>query len=130
MAVARRPVGSALARGVAGILAVASVAPVCLGLAIAWLSIAVAAQRPDPSVPDGDPCCGHPDTWAEVVGGIGLGVAVAAICVAVLYLAMIFGEFAFKGARPRVLRLRRLIASLSTVLAVSAAYTAFIGAVD
>lgn len=126
MAVARRSVGSALARAGAVLLALASLPAVGIGLAVAWFSIVVSAQRPDPSVPNGDPCCGHPDTWGEVVGGIVLGVGFAAICVALLYFAMFLGEFALKGARPRVLRLRRLLASLATVLATSAAYAALV----
>ena len=33
---------------------------------VAVLGVAVAAQRPDPAVSNGDPCCPHPDTWREV----------------------------------------------------------------
>lgn len=34
------------------------------------LSGAVSAQAPDPFIADGDPCCGHPDTWGEVATGV------------------------------------------------------------
>jgi hypothetical protein len=27
-------------------------------------------SNPDPSIPDGDPCCSHPDAWTEVFGGL------------------------------------------------------------
>ena len=33
------------------------------------LSAAITAQRPDPTVPDDDPCCTYPDTWHEVADG-------------------------------------------------------------
>lgn len=38
---------------------------------VLWVSLFAfyAAGRPDPEVPNGDPCCGHPDNWGEVVEG-------------------------------------------------------------
>jgi hypothetical protein len=31
---------------------------------------AVSLAAPDPTIPDGDPCCGHPDSWGEVAFGL------------------------------------------------------------
>jgi hypothetical protein len=31
---------------------------------------AVSLAAPDPTIIDGDPCCGHPDTWGEVAFGL------------------------------------------------------------
>jgi hypothetical protein len=53
------------------LLAAAAGALWSFGLGV--LMIVIGAQRPDPSVPDGDPCCGHPDTWAQVVELVGYG---------------------------------------------------------
>jgi hypothetical protein len=45
-----------------------------IGAAAAWgallpaIAAGVAAQRPNPDTPDGDPCCPVPDTWGEVGG--------------------------------------------------------------
>ena len=44
-----------------------------LGLFALWAGLWVllvglgAGQAPDPFVDDGDPCCGHPDTWPQVL---------------------------------------------------------------
>ena len=43
------------------------------------LAAAMAAQRPDPRVSDGDPCCGHPDTWGQVAEWGGTAVALGAL---------------------------------------------------
>ena len=52
-----------------------AVAGLVIGAAGLWgvlwvlLGVGIYAEHPDPGVPDGDPCCGHPDTWGEVVEG-------------------------------------------------------------
>lgn len=56
-----------------------------IGAAATWGTLwvflvgAIAAQRPDPDAPDGDPCCGVPDTWGEVVGTAAGAVASALV---------------------------------------------------
>src|SRR3712207_9424833 len=57
------------ARIVAGLLAIASVAPTVMALALALFTSVVAAQQPDPTVPNGDPRWGHPDTRGDVAVG-------------------------------------------------------------
>jgi hypothetical protein len=89
--------GRIAARVLAGVLAVASAAPIVMALFLTLLSVAVSAQQPDPTVPDGDPCCGHPDTWGEVA----LGFVSAAMFLlgagAVAYLAVQLGRYAASG---------------------------------
>jgi hypothetical protein len=58
--------GRIAARVLAGLLAVASAAPILIALFLALFNVGVSAQQPDPTVPDGDPCCGHPGTWARL----------------------------------------------------------------
>lgn len=68
-----------------------------LGLVALWaslwvlLGVAFAATPPNPFVLDGDPCCSHPDTWAEVrlvalgaLLGTGLVASVLAVAVGLL----------------------------------------------
>ena len=54
----------------AGVVAVALSAAALAGLGAIFLSGANSAQAPDPFIPNGDPCCGHPDTWSEVAAGV------------------------------------------------------------
>jgi hypothetical protein len=89
--------GRIAGRVLAGVLAVASAAPIVMALFLTLLSVAVSAQHPDPTVPDGDPCCGHPDTWGDVA----LGFVSAAMFLlgagAVAYLAVQLGRYAVSG---------------------------------
>jgi hypothetical protein len=89
--------GRIAARVLAGVLAVASAAPIVMALFLTLLSAAVSTQHPDPTVPDGDPCCGHPDTWGDVA----LGFVSAAMFLlgagAVAYLAVQLGRYAVSG---------------------------------
>lgn len=50
---------------------------VLLGSSYTWLI-------PDPAVLDGDPCCGHPDTWGEVRWSLVVGMIAIWIPVLVL----------------------------------------------
>lgn len=59
-----------LRRGLAAFAAVVLVVVALAGTFIILLGGAVSAQAPDPFVADGDPCCGHPDTWTEVATGL------------------------------------------------------------
>src|SRR5690349_11653466 len=104
-----------LLRGFAVVLAVALLWPAGLGIAWALLVLVIAAEHPDPRVPDGDPCCGHPDTWGEVAFGIAWGLTLAGVSIALLYGIVTLASFAAKGYWPKLLRLRRLVAALATV---------------
>ena len=48
----------------------------------ALIAFSVGAQRPDPTVLDGDPCCGYPDTWGDVARALSFGVAIGYVAVA------------------------------------------------
>jgi hypothetical protein len=39
----------------------------------------IAVQAPDPFIPNGDPCCGHPDTWGEVAEGVALTLGLVVV---------------------------------------------------
>lgn len=54
----------------AALAAVALVVAALAGVGITMLGGAISAQAPDPFIADGDPCCGHPDTWGEVATGV------------------------------------------------------------
>jgi hypothetical protein len=58
-----------LRRVLAAVIAVALAAAALAGFGYIFLLAAMSAQAPDPFIPDGDPCCGHPDTWGEVATG-------------------------------------------------------------
>ena len=54
-----------------------------------WVSLLAmiytsAWRRPDPSVPDGDPCCGHPDTWADVAFGTVYALAIGFVAITLI----------------------------------------------
>lgn len=84
----------------AGVLTVASAAPIVMALVLAFLNVAVSAQQPDPTVPDGDPCCGHPDTWGEVaLGSMGAGMFLLGAG-AVAYVAVQLGRYGVSGRTP------------------------------
>ena len=107
--------GRIAARILAGLLAVASAAPIVIALVLAFFNVAVSAQQPDPIVPDGDPCCGHPDTWGEVA----LGFVSAAIFLlgagAVTYLAVQLGRYAVSGRAATNRQWRRAVASVAYI---------------
>lgn len=75
------------------------------GVVLVFLFGATSAQTPDPDIPDGDPCCGHPDTWGEVALGFMWTLALAALVGAVLALA---AALLARGIRRRRLPLRAL----------------------
>ena len=56
------------ARAFAALAAVALAVAALAGVSLILLGGLIAAQAPDPFVADGDPCCGHPDTWGDVAG--------------------------------------------------------------
>ena len=76
-------------------------------LSLAAFSILVSAQRPDPRVPDGDPCCGHPDTWGQVAEGMAVGVVFGAVGLGLLALMAVLLTVALSGRAPGWARRRR-----------------------
>jgi hypothetical protein len=116
--------------------AIAGAAAVLLSLYCSvWVMLGamIAAQRPDPAVPDGDPCCAHPDTWSEVADRgfevlsfasvVGLVFAGGVACLA----------YGWAGRWPRRRRLRWIpaaavaltAAGMATALAASQASAGF-----
>lgn len=98
----RRPILLRLTAGLggAGLLAIAS-----WGVLFVLLIGAISAQEPDPSVADGDPCCSHPDTWAEVAAGLGLTVGYALVDALLFALAIALLAWAARGRWPSRRRL-------------------------
>lgn len=107
--------GRIAARILAGLLAVASAAPIVMALVLTVFTVAVSAQQPGPAVPDGDPCCGHPDTWGEVA----LGFVYAAMFLlgggAVAYLAVQLGRYAASGRPATSRQWRRAAAAIAYI---------------
>jgi hypothetical protein len=89
--------GRIAVRMLTGLLAPALAAPFVMALALAFLTVVVSAQHPDPTVPDGDPCCGHPDTWGEVALGLVFAAMLLLGAGAVAYLAVQLGRYAVSG---------------------------------
>ncbi|HEX8121957.1 MAG TPA: hypothetical protein VF549_11900 [Solirubrobacteraceae bacterium] len=78
---------------VGGIVAAGALA----AAALAAFGLAALGDRPDPSVPDGDPCCTYPDTWGEIIGPAALGVVLAVATAGLLVAAARAMEFALVG---------------------------------
>jgi hypothetical protein len=110
------------ARGIAALVALASLPPAGAAMLWAMLVFLIAGHGPDPAAPAGSPCCKYADTWGEVAGGVAWGLALAVVSVALLYAGITLAQFALKGRRPKLLRLRRLIVSASTTVVLSAAF--------
>jgi hypothetical protein len=104
--------GRIAARSVAGLLAIASAAPIVMALFLALLSVTVAAQHPDPTVADGDPCCGHPDTWGEVALGLLYGAMLILGAVAVAYVAVRLGSYAVSAHAGTTRQWRRAVGAV------------------
>jgi len=100
-------------RAIAAVVALASLLPALVGLAWASFVFMLVAHGPD-RVGDGqgDACCDYADNWSELAAGVAWGLLLAALSVAVLYVATTLAQFAIKGERPKLLRLRRLITTL------------------
>lgn len=56
-------------RIVAAVAGLVLAAVAAYGTMLLVFLVAGAGEAPDPYVPDGDPCCGHPDTWGDVAWG-------------------------------------------------------------
>ena len=86
-------------RFLAGVVGAVGVALPVLGLLPVGWGILGAGQAPDPWIPDGDPCCGHPDSWSEIYTGAGwtIGLSAAlALCGVAGIAALAFAQ----GGRP------------------------------
>jgi hypothetical protein len=116
----------ALARGAAGLIAIALLAAVWIGIAWALLVLLISAHGPDPRAADGDPCCAYPDNWGEVAAGVALGVVLVAITASLIHVAITLAGFAIKGERPKLLPRQRVFATLATVAAAFAVYMAVV----
>lgn len=93
------------------------------GVFIVLLVGGMTAQAPDPFIADGDPCCGHPDTWGEVRWGIVWTLAYAIADALLFSLAVALVRWGWVGRWPRLKRLALLPAGavILTSLALAAA---------
>lgn len=98
-----RPV---LSRLVALAILLAGLAATWFPLMLGLLMFFIGAQQPDPSVPDGDPCCGHPDTWWEVLSGVGFGALCMIVALGPLTVAAAAVVGVAEGRPPRWIRAR------------------------
>jgi hypothetical protein len=94
-----------LLRGLAGVAGVALLLFAAWGVLWVLLVGAIAAQAPDPFVENGDPCCGHPDTWGEVAAGFGWTLGYALVDALLICVAVALLTWATRGRWPRVRRL-------------------------
>lgn len=104
-----------LRRGVAALLGLGLLAAALAGLALVLFSIGLAAQMPDPQIPDGDPCCGHPDTWGEVATGLAWGGAYLVIDGMLFSGAAAMLRWAWVGRWPSLRRLSWMPAGCLTL---------------
>jgi hypothetical protein len=85
----------------------AAVVAVPIGNAALALSVLTTvllrAPDPDPSL-DGDPCCGHPDTWTDVIVGGGFFTVEAFVALTVLGGSGVMATAAILGRFPAALR--------------------------
>ena len=72
------------------------------------LAVGISAQAPDPFVIDGDPCCGHPDTWGEVAEGAAWSLGLALLDALLVAVAVTLLSWAATRRRPRLRRLALL----------------------
>lgn len=72
------------------------------------LAVGISAQAPDPFVIDGDPCCGHPDTWGEVAEGAAWSLGLALLDALLVCVAVTLVAWAATRRRPRLKRLALL----------------------
>ncbi len=75
------------------------------GVLFILLSAGISAQAPDPFVANGDPCCGHPDTWGEVRAGIAWTLALVVVDGLLLSVAVALMSWATRDRWPQPRRL-------------------------
>ena len=76
------------------------------GAVLALFGLGISFEVPDARIPDGDPCCPHPDTWLATVGGTAFGVVLLIVSGALLSAA---ATFIFWGLTGRRLAKRRAL---------------------
>ena len=96
------------ARLLAGLAGGAILLVAAWGALWVMFAVAVSAQAPDPFVIDGDPCCGHPDTWGEVAEGAAWALGLALLDGLLVALAVTLLFWAANRRRPRPKRLALL----------------------
>lgn len=96
------------ARLLAGLAGVALLLVALWGALWVMLAVGISAQAPDPFVIDGDPCCGHPDTWGEVTEGAAWSLGLALIDALLAAVAVALVGWAAGRRRPRAKRLALL----------------------
>jgi hypothetical protein len=115
--------GARAASGIAGFVAVLISV---YGTLWVLLAMSVAAERPDPEIPDGDPCCTHPDTWSEVADGAFAALSVASIDALVFTCGLACALYARNGRWPSWRRLRWIpigaVAAAATLMALALAW--------
>jgi hypothetical protein len=96
------------ARALAGLVAVGILLCVAWAVLVTALIGGLSARAPDPCVPDGDPCCHHPDTWGEVAWGLTwtLGFVLLDALLAAIGIALL--SWAIRQRWPRLKRLAML----------------------
>jgi hypothetical protein len=114
--------GERAAAGIAGFIAV-----VVSLYGTLWVMLAalVAAQRPDPAIPDGDPCCTYPDTWHDVADGVFAALTLASLDALIFAGGVACARCARHGRWPSWKRLR-LIPLAAAVLTATAMAVALI----
>lgn len=114
-----------MGRVVAAILGLGVMLLSLYGTSWVLLAAAITAQRPDPSIADGDPCCPHPDTWHEVLDGVWQTLTLASLDGLVFALGAAFACYGRDGRSPRWRRLRWFpigaVAATASVMAIALA---------
>jgi hypothetical protein len=93
------------ARVVAFISSLVVLAAAAWGALFVFLAADYAAKAPDPSVSDGDPCCGTPDTWGEVLEGTAGSLLFAVMDGVIVALGISLLSWGIRNRRPRWRRL-------------------------
>ena len=78
------------------------------GVAFIMLVAGISSQTPDPFIADGDPCCGHPDTWGEVAVGVSWALALVLLDALLVCIAAALLSWATTRRWPRLKRLALL----------------------
>lgn len=90
------------ARVGAALLALGGLVPLWWGSGLGLILLLAGAQRPDASVPDGDPCCVYPDDWGQVVLAVSGGLILIALAIGLLLGMSLLAGFAARGRRARI----------------------------
>jgi hypothetical protein len=103
-----RPLAALAARILAGAGGVGILLIAAWGVLWILLGGAISAQAPDPFVADGDPCCGHPDTWGEVAAGVAWTLGLVVVDALLVCVAITLLTWAVARRRPSLKRLALL----------------------